>query len=391
MWRNQQCLCQRCLRIVLPWKSVCTTLTCRSGSLAARLTELTATCWFVVANSYMLHLQTNRFCPNTTVCGRLVSNSVIWKRCFSGFFGSLAFAFVEKQKYWKHISTLFIPTPQKHVVSRTWHCRWLWAKCFRRSWVVPDSRKHALRWHLVRTAHCSVTVTVRTAVFWDKTPWSSALNIPEVFFPRLLSPTVLLTDDPSASKLQKCCDNCDERREKSQPRGTTGAGRRHFLRMDFTGIIIAKEVICRQSWSIYLCQSSSRGFLSLCIAPLWISLLLQSPPPAVLSSIFLSCQHVIPPLYSPAAHCPSAHSPFSIFFLSAIPSSLQFSPPSLSQIKSWVLIHHHHQQHCRHPPFIKGVLQPGRKQQQKWISTLSLSPIVEALFRRQFWASIHLH
>ena len=28
--------------------------------------------------------------------------------------------------------------------------------------------KHVLRWHLMRTAHCSVTVTVRTAVFIDK-------------------------------------------------------------------------------------------------------------------------------------------------------------------------------------------------------------------------------
>lgn len=40
---------------------VAETLSCRSGPLAARLTKLTATCWFDVANSYMLHLQSDRF------------------------------------------------------------------------------------------------------------------------------------------------------------------------------------------------------------------------------------------------------------------------------------------------------------------------------------------
>lgn len=103
----------------------------------------------------------------------------------------------------------------------------------------------------------------------------------------------------------------------------------------------SKEVICRQSWSIYLCQSSSCHFLSLHYT--FISLVLQSSLPPVLSSIFLCCQHVIPLLYSPAAHFLSAYSPFSIsphvFSLSRpiLSAGLHLMvSPSFSQIKSWV-------------------------------------------------------
>lgn len=100
----------------------------------------------------------------------------------------------------------------------------------------------------------------------------------------------------------------------------------------------SKEVICRQSWSIYLCQSSSCHFLSLHYT--FISLVLQSSLPPVLSSIFLCCQHVIPLLYSPAAHFLSAFSISPhVFSLSRpiLSAGLHLMvSPSFSQIKSWV-------------------------------------------------------
>lgn len=147
----------------------------------------------------------------------------------------------------------------------------------------------------------------------------------------------------------------------------------------------SKEVICRQSWSIYLCQSSSCHFLSLHYT--FISLVLQSSLPPVLSSIFLCCQHVIPLLYSPAAHFLSAYSPFSIsphvFSLSRpiLSAGLHLMvSPSFSQIKSWVFS----------PPLsLREFCSPGG-------SAVEMDPppslsSLWRLFRRQFWAHIHLH
>jgi len=115
--------------------------------------------------------------------------------------------------------------------------------------------------------------------------------------------------------------------------GDTGTGRRHFE--DGLGGITATEGI-EGNHGPFVSVSLHLGAFSLCIIPLWISLLLQSALPAVLSYPFLRCQHVIhssPPLvFSQPA--PSFCLPLSVSSVSPIPSSLQFFTPPL---KSWVL------------------------------------------------------
>lgn len=89
----------------------------------------------------------------------------------------------------------------------------------------------------------------------------------------------------------------------------------------------SKEVICRQSWSIYLCQSSSWHFLSLHYT---FSNIIS---PSILSP---SCLIIYLPLLSTChsstlfSRCPFSLSLFSLFYL----STCLFSQPSHSLCRS---------------------------------------------------------
>lgn len=145
---------------------------------------------------------------------------------------------------------------------------------------------------------------------------------------------VLLTDNSLAQKLPQHCDNCDKRQLYC---GDTGKGQRHFRGWTYWRII-AKGVICRQSWSIYLCQSSSGRFLSLHYSSLNI-ITPSIPSPCCLiiylpllstchSSTLFSCRSFS--LFSVSPHVFSVCHPI-------LCSSSSRCLPSFSQIKSWVL------------------------------------------------------
>lgn len=127
---------------------------------------------------------------------------------------------------------------------------------------------------------------------------------------------------------QLCTQTCTyyDSYEKRQRNLNVGTQDRDgdFSRMELHN---SKEVICRQSWSIYLCQSSSWHFLSLHYT---FSNIIS---PSILSP---SCLIIYLPLLSTChsstlfSRCPFSLSLFSLFYL----STCLFSQPSHSLCRS---------------------------------------------------------
>lgn len=127
----------------------------------------------------------------------------------------------------------------------------------------------------------------------------------------------------------------------------------------------SKGAICRQSWFIYLCQSSSRDFYTS------LNIITPSIPSLCCLIIYLpllsTCHSFT--LFSCRSFSPS---PLSLFYLPM--SSLSAVPFFLQSFIPWSPLHLSNQVVSAQPsPLIKGVLQPRRKRREKWISPLFLS------------------